>query len=545
MKHFLLSFFSLIILISGPVIINGQNLMQNGDLESWPSTTNPEGWDKAENIHQETTTFLNGANSARHESASSTKDFQQVVEGVVPGTTYSISYNYLDNDPSAKTRIWSYWLSGGSTLDDHADILRPNVYSDDNPDWQLWETELTAPSGADAFRFEVRVYNQDGNTGGSVYYDDFSFSSGGVLPEPTNYPTDFQAGASGLTINLSWTDATGAQPPGAYLILASDEDNIVAPTDGNFVSDDEDLSDGSGALNITQGNEEASFSNLIGLTTYYFEIYPYTNGGSSVDYKTDGTPPAANATTADITIIEFIDFNTDFEDWSTISVTGSEVWENDNNFGLENTPCAAMSGYSGEPFENEDWLISPAMNFDLFEGETLEFWTATNYDGPTLEIKVSNEYSGGDPNSAQWDDLTATLSSGSWEWTSSGQIDLSSYTGFVYVAFKYTSTTSGAATWEVDDVLVTGTAGVGIGENIELLQATLFPNPAKDHIVISTSEGHFSYKILSVDGKLISEGEGRAGERIGLKGAESGLYLFEITSPEGSKKTIKKFMINR
>jgi len=545
MKHFLLSFFSLIILISGPVIINGQNLMQNGDLESWPSATNPEGWDKAENIHQETTTFLNGANSARHESASSTKDFQQVVEGIVPGTTYSISYNYLDNDPSAKTRIWSYWLSGGSTLDDHADILRPNVYSDDNSDWQLWETELTAPSGADAFRFEVRVYNQDGNVGGSVYYDDFSFSSGGVLPEPTNYPTDFQAEANGLTINLSWTDATGAQPPGAYLILASDDDNIVAPTDGNFVSNDEDLSDGSGALNITQGNEEASFSNLMGLTTYYFEIYPYTNGGPSVDYKTDGTAPAANATTADIQIVEFIDFNTGFEDWSTISVSGSEVWESDNNFGLENTPCAAMSGYSGGPMENEDWLISPPMNFDLFEGEMLEFWTATNYDGPTLEIKVSNEYSGGDPNSAQWDDLTATLSSGSWEWTSSGQIDLSAYTGFVYVAFKYTSTTSGAATWEVDDVLVTGTGGVGISEKMELLQATLFPNPAKDHIVISTNEGNFSYKILSVDGKLISEGEGRAGERIGLNGPEPGLYLVEIASPDGSKKTIKKFMVNR
>ncbi len=545
MKHLLLSFFSLIIILSVPSFVLGQNLMQNGDLESWPSTTNPEGWDKAENIHQETTIFLNGANSARHESASSTKDFQQVVEGVVPGTTYSISYNYLDNDPSAKTRIWSYWLSGGSTLDDNADILRPTVYSDDNPDWQLWETELTAPSGADAFRFEVRVYNQDGNTGGSVYYDDFSFSSGGVLPEPTNYPTDFQAEVNGLTINLSWTDATGAQPPGAYLVLASDEDNIVAPTDGNFVSDDEDLSDGSAALNITQGNEEASFTNLMGLTTYYFEIYPYTNGGPSVDYKTDGTAPATNATTADIEIIEFIDFNTDFEDWSTISVTGSEVWENDNTFGLDNTPCAAMSGYSGGANENEDWLVSPPMNFDLFEGETLEFWTATNYDGPTLEIKVSNEYSGGDPNSAQWDDLAATLSTGSWEWTSSGQIDLSDYTGSVYVAFKYTSTTSGAATWEVDDVMVTGTGGVGINESVELLQAELFPNPADDHIIISTSEGHFSYKILSVDGKLIMEGEGRSGDRISLAGTEQGLYLVEITSPEGTKKTIKKFMVNR
>jgi hypothetical protein len=195
--------------------------------------------------------------------------------------------------------------------------------------------------------------------------------------------------------------------------------------------------------------------------------------------------------------------------------------------------------------ENEDWLISPPMNFDLYEGEMLEFWTATNYDGPTLEIKVSNEYSGGDPNSAEWDDLSATLSTGSWEWTSSGQIDLSAYTGIVYVAFKYTSTTSGAATWEVEDVLVTGTGSVGIDEKVELIQARLFPNPAKDFIAIATGEKLFNYKIRSADGKLILEGEGKAGERIGLNGMGPGLYLFEVTSSDGSKKTTKKFMVNR
>ena len=39
----------------------------------------------------------------------------------------------------------------------------------------------------------------------------------------------------------------------------------------------------------------------------------------------------------------------------------------------------------------------------------------------------------------------------------SGNIDLSSYTGGnVYIAFKYVSTSSGSATYEIDNVLVVG-----------------------------------------------------------------------------------------
>ncbi|TSA26284.1 T9SS C-terminal target domain-containing protein [bacterium] len=32
-------------------------------------------------------------------------------------------------------------------------------------------------------------------------------------------------------------------------------------------------------------------------STYYFKIYPYTNSGSAINFKIDGTPPSANATT--------------------------------------------------------------------------------------------------------------------------------------------------------------------------------------------------------------------------------------------------------
>ena len=43
----------------------------------------------------------------------------------------------------------------------------------------------------------------------------------------------------------------------------------------------------------------------------------------------------------------------------------------------------------------------------------------------------------------------------SWDYVSSGAISLSAYNGkTIYVAFKYTSTSSAAATWEIKNFLI-------------------------------------------------------------------------------------------
>ena len=216
-KNYITLFIAMILIVS---IGYGQNIMLNGALESWDDSNNPSSWDKAENISQESTETHGGDYAAAHESADGTKDFQQNVEGVIGGQQYTISYYYKDNDAMARARIWSYWLEGESTLADNEAELRPNVYSEDNAEWQHFSITLTAPATADGFRFEVRVYKEDGQVGGYVYYDDFMVEGATTNdPEPTNYPTDFTATASGLSINLEWTDSDGEQLPGAYLII--------------------------------------------------------------------------------------------------------------------------------------------------------------------------------------------------------------------------------------------------------------------------------------------------------------------------------------
>ncbi len=117
-------------------------------------------------------------------------------------------------------------------------------------------------------------------------------------PEPTNHVTSFTVTVNGYDqIDLTWTENDGTQAPAGYLIKASTSDNITNPTDSTAVSDNSTIGSNSGAKNISHGTISYEWIELDAETDYYFKIYPYTNSGSDIDYKTDGTIPNGNATT--------------------------------------------------------------------------------------------------------------------------------------------------------------------------------------------------------------------------------------------------------
>ncbi len=151
----------------------------------------------------------------------------------------------------------------------------------------------------------------------------------------------------------------------------------------------------------------------------------------------------------------------DFEDssltsygWSTYSVTGDEYWE---IYEYSGNKFAKMTGWDGSSKANEDWLITSPIYTEKQTQAILSFLTAKNYTGNDLQAFISSDYDGSsDPNTASWSNLNPILSAGSWVWTNSGDIDLSSYLGqTLYIGFKYTSDATNSATWEVDDYLIT------------------------------------------------------------------------------------------
>lgn len=176
------------------------------------------------------------------------------------------------------------------------------------------------------------------------------------------------------------------------------------------------------------------------------------------DDANDGSPSVAlDAESSAVTI-----FYKDFEDldllsggWTAYSAVGAEEWIVDG-FGGSN--YGYMTGFNGgTDYANEDWLISPSVDFDAQTGEILSFSSLLNYDNGAnvIELLYSSDYIGsGDPNVATWNSLTIDPGTGnSWTWVDN-EIDVSAITGTNYIAFKYTSIDGDAATWEIDDILL-------------------------------------------------------------------------------------------
>jgi len=164
--------------------------------------------------------------------------------------------------------------------------------------------------------------------------------------------------------------------------------------------------------------------------------------------------------TASLPFTEIFDGN--LGDFYPFSKTGDQIWIASSYSSGTYTKFAKMSGYSGGNKENEDWLISPEFTPASASGITLTFASATNYNGPALQLKYSTNYDGfSAPSTATWTDITGSAAwpaeASSFAWVESGNVSIAGATP-VRFAFVYTSTTEAAATWEVANVNVVNSA---------------------------------------------------------------------------------------
>lgn len=110
----------------------------------------------------------------------------------------------------------------------------------------------------------------------------------------------------------------------------------------------------------------------------------------------------------------------------------------------------------------ESWLFSPVMDLSSYTTVAVDFETAFARNGnlDAFDVMVSNDYPGfGDPNQATWTELTGyntQAASDSYNWTYSGEVDITSYVGSTTrVALKYKATSgSDDAHVEVDYINV-------------------------------------------------------------------------------------------
>ncbi|WP_396602813.1 DUF5689 domain-containing protein [Algibacter sp. R77976] len=151
--------------------------------------------------------------------------------------------------------------------------------------------------------------------------------------------------------------------------------------------------------------------------------------------------------------------------WTNYMETGTEAWE-----GYSSTSSNASLGRSARfqasssgDLSNIGWLITPVINLDAQDGETLRFKTSNSLaDSSYMEVLYSLDWDGAEANitSATWGVLSAAYvvkdSDSFSAWFNSGNVDLSCITGNIHIAFKFTG--SGQDTfdgiYELDEISI-------------------------------------------------------------------------------------------
>ncbi len=235
---------------------------------------------------------------------------------VTPGNTvkfYGYFKTYPDAHVYAKLTVNFYNSSGGyvSTLSTGSSPMDGN--------FNKIQKQGTVPADAATAKVIPKFFSTDAKAfvpGGIIYVDDLTFESpsgtivpvtnsdfeswaSNIKPEPSNHVANFTAGTpTPVSIPLTWNDNDGAVAADGFLLMINRTGSFTAPTDGVPENDDTDVSDGTGQVNVNHGDEAYTWSGLDPNTHYYFTIYPYTNSGTNINYKTDGTVPTTDATTA-------------------------------------------------------------------------------------------------------------------------------------------------------------------------------------------------------------------------------------------------------
>lgn len=145
--------------------------------------------------------------------------------------------------------------------------------------------------------------------------------------------------------------------------------------------------------------------------------------------------------------------------WTQQSVKGDSVWAC-SLFGYNNSTGVQVNGFVSGPgaADNEDWLISPAMDLTAFQFPLLSFFARTKFSGPDIKVFVAkNQSAAPAPGSAAWVPLDAILPQANSDvWTLVDKIDLTPHkSSSTFIAIRYLSSPSqGAQRVTIDQLQV-------------------------------------------------------------------------------------------
>jgi endonuclease I len=140
--------------------------------------------------------------------------------------------------------------------------------------------------------------------------------------------------------------------------------------------------------------------------------------------------------------------------WTAVDISGpTDQWR----FNVTPGGFASINGFGDE--NDEDWLVSPAIDMNAATGETFTFTSRTRFSGPLLELYYTTNYT--TVAGSTWTALPLTLpvntTNVTQSFTQHANIDVSAISGTaVRFAFKYYGTSTLTKEWQIDDIVVSG-----------------------------------------------------------------------------------------
>lgn len=284
--------------------------------------------------------------------------------------------------------------------------------------------------------------------------------------------------ASGIALQseepIAWVQGyiVGAVKSGLTSVSGNDDVNWSAPFDLNtnvVIADDADCHEIANCIIVNLPNNKPLRTqvNLVDhpdnlgkllavngkLRKYFGQAGLRDSGGTEADFVLEGgvTPPPTPGTEI------FSETFASGQGMFTIQdvVMPSEltyVWAHASQYS-----CMKASAYVGQAYATESWLISPDINISGVSTATLKFDQAVNYASPegALSVMITTDFTD-DVNTTEWTELTLSAWPAGNNWTFiNSTADLTAYVGkHVTIAFKYTSSTSASATWEVKNFVI-------------------------------------------------------------------------------------------
>lgn len=340
---------------------------------------------------------------------------------------------------------------------------------------------LSIPDGGSFF-----IRWNDNNASGAddgLAIDDLSVESNPLdLTAPAVLNLSPANGATDVSLNTTATLVFNepVQKAGGNIVIKRMADNSVVQT----------IAVSSSAVTVSSAAVSFNLPLLVANTGYYIEV----DNGSFEDLSgNDFAGISGNSTWAFTTgnIFYTANFNTCTsaltDGFTQYSQAGAVVWAC-TAFGRDPAAPAGtaafpnavqINGFSGGTnVPNIDWLISPSFDLTSTTFPLLTFWSRTAFNGAPLVLRVSTNYTGGDPTLATWTDINGKFpAQTSNVWALSSDINLTAFKqSNVHIAFVYTSSDDDGARWTIDDVSIINS-----------------PVPPPPSLTVGTSDIQFTY----------------------------------------------------